>query len=443
MKKLLVVVSVLLIAVACCNRPEPAQAVEWINCDDRWVRALDPTTDGQGPLELAKVFCQRIEYNSQEMAMVSPDGSAVMYLQGGTHYAAERKVLHVARLDAHDGWSSHTLAMGPLWQFGQALGSIPAYGWSSDSAGIWTATREKIGENGIAGTGLQPMFISLADRSIRLFEVPRHEAGPLDGLLWADGDGLALAYFGARGASYQPQRHDKRPTFAIIDAKRGVVLDTMPFNVVAGLKDAYDIANVHNAAATRLPSGKLRAVVSALDKWVVWTQGESPRTLPNPYSDPQERHNKMIISRDGSRLLIVRNPCDPIVRAESDGSLRRVPYSWTCKPAEREIAALYDLATGRQLWALRAAPSSYPQHFPNPAISEDGRHALVGLPDDASDPHARVALVSMSDGTIVQRTRLPWPGPLNAIGFLQKDRGVWLRDTYGETALYDFHGRAQ
>lgn len=198
------------------------------------------------------------------------------------------------------------LNMGPLWQFGQAKRSVPAYGWASDSSGIWTATREKIGPGGINGSGLQPAFISLKDGSIRLFEPPRHKAGPLDGLLWGDGDGLALAYFGARGQSYQPQRHDKHPTFAMIDAKRGVILDT----VFEGLKDAYYIANVNNAAVTRLQNGKLRALVSALDQWVVWTQGEPPRILPNPYPDPQESNKKIAISRDGSRLLVARLRCD-------------------------------------------------------------------------------------------------------------------------------------
>jgi hypothetical protein len=57
---------------------------------------------------------------------------------------AERIVLHVAQLDVRDSWSSYALNKGASWQFGQAMRSVPAYGWASDSAGIWTATREKI-----------------------------------------------------------------------------------------------------------------------------------------------------------------------------------------------------------------------------------------------------------------------------------------------------------
>jgi hypothetical protein len=424
--------------------PQAARAVEWINCNDPYYRKLDLAPEGRGPLELAKVFCQRVQIDFKQVGMVSPDGRSVMYLQGGSNYAAERKVLHVARLDAHDSWSSYALNMGALWQFGQTMRSVPAYGWASDSSGVWTATREKIGPGGITSSGLQPVFISLADGSTRLFDPPRNEAGPLDGLLWADGDGLALAYFGARGPSYQPQRHDSHPTFAMIDAKRGVILDTLPFDVFEGLKDAYYIANVNNAAATRLQNGKVRAVVSALDHWVVWTQGESPRILPKPYSGRQESNNKMAISRDGSRLLVVRLHCDA-GGVEYDNDLQRGQHSSRprCKPVESIIAALYDLDTGRQLWNVRATVPR-PDSYPNPAISEGGSYALVGLPYDAPGPHAQIALISMGDGKIVQRFRSPGPGSFNSIGFLQGDRGVWVRsDSSGETALYDLRARAQ
>jgi hypothetical protein len=436
-------VSVILCATAWyLGWPQAAGAVEWINCNDPYYHTLDLAPEGRGPLELAKVFCQRVQIDFKQVAMVSPDGRSVMYLQGGSDYAAESKVLQVARFGARDSWSSYALNMGALWQFGQAARSVPAYGWASASSGIWTATREKIGPSGITSSGLQPVFISLEDGTTRLFDPPRHEAGPLDGLLWADGDGLALAYFGARGQSYQPQRHDRHPTFAMIDAKRGAVLDTLPFDVFERLKDAYYIANVNNAAATRLKNGKVRAVLSALDQWVVWTQGEPPRILPNPYSDPQEGSNKMSISRDGSRLLLARIHCDA-GGVGYDSNLQRGHSSPPCKPVESVIAALYDLDTGRQLWDVRATVPRL-DFYPNPAISEDGRYALVGLPYDGPGPHTQIALISMDDGKIVQRFRSPGPGSLNSIGFLQGDRGVWVRsDSEGVTSLYDLHARAQ
>jgi hypothetical protein len=437
----------LLISVALCATawhlgwPQAARAVEWINCNGPYYRTLDLAPVGPGPLELAKVFCQRVQVNFKQVAMISPDGRSIVYLEGGSDFTAERKTLHVARLDTRDGWRSYALNMGALWQFAQADHSVPAYGWASNSSGVWTATREKIGSDGISRSGLQPLFISLEDGSTRLFEPPRHAAGPLDGLLWADGDGLALAYFGARGASYQPQRHDRNPTFAIIDAKRGVVLDTLPFDIFEGLKDAYYIANVTNAAATRLQNGKVRALLSALNQWVVWTQGEPPRMLPNPYSDPHERHDKMAISRDGSRLLVARLHCDggyDDVR-EHDGVLQRRPMQPPCKPVESVIAALHDLETGRQLWDVRAIVYQNAL-YPNPAISDDGRYALVGLP--SKGPRSQIAVISMDDGKIVQTFWSPGQGQLNSIGFLQGGRGVWMHSE-GVTVLYDLRARAQ
>ena len=424
-----------LISIALCAAawylwwPQPARTVEGENRDDAYYRTLDLAPVGPGPFELAKVFLQHVQFNFKQAAMISPDGRSIVYLEGGSNFAAERKILHIARLDARDSWTNHVLAMGALWQFGEADRSIPAYGWASNSSGVWTATREQIGPDGITHSGLQPAFIALADNGIQLFEPPRHAAGPLDGLLWADGDGLALAHFGARGASYQPQRHDKTPTFAMLDVKRGVVLDTLPFDVFVGLRDAYYITNVDNAAATRLQNGKVRALLSALDQWVVWTQGEPPRILPNPY--PQERHNKLAISRDGSNLLVARLHCDGGYdeTREHDGMLERAPMWPPCKPVESVIAALHDLETGRRLWEVRATVPRTGS-YPNPAISDDGRYALVGLPS-----HSQLALISMDDGKIVQTFPSPGQGEPDSIGFFQGGRGVWIH-RYGATVLY-------
>ena len=54
---------------------------------------------GSGPLELTNVYCQRVRRDFAQVAMISPDGRAIVYLQGGGRFTAERKVLHVARLD--------------------------------------------------------------------------------------------------------------------------------------------------------------------------------------------------------------------------------------------------------------------------------------------------------------------------------------------------------
>jgi hypothetical protein len=223
-----------------------------------------------------------------------------------------------------------------------------------------------------------------------------------------------------------------------------VVLDTLAFAAIAGLRDAFNIANVHNAAATRLPNGKLRAVVSAHDRWAVWTQGQSPRMLRNPYiGDPPipafDIFNKMSISPDGSRLLVTRSTCDggyedpPPDRGGHWGMPSR------CKPVESVIAALHDLSTGRALWTIRAIIQQ-PNSSITPAISDDGRYAFIAFPYNGG--HSQIALVSMDDGRTVQTVRSPAQGSIHSIGFLQGGRGVWVHSE-GMTALYDLRDRAQ
>src|SRR4051794_597608 len=80
-------ISMALCATAwCLGWPQAAHAIERINCDDPYYRTLDLAPVGPGPLELAKVFCQRVETNFRAVAMVSPDGRSIVYLQGGPGY---------------------------------------------------------------------------------------------------------------------------------------------------------------------------------------------------------------------------------------------------------------------------------------------------------------------------------------------------------------------
>jgi hypothetical protein len=149
----------------------------------------------------------------------------------------------------------------------------------------------------------------------------------------------------------------------------------------------------------------------------------------------------MAIARDGSRLLVARLHCDGGYEdvPEHDGVLQRRPVQPRCKPVESVIAALHDLETGRQLWDVRAIVYQNAL-YPNPAISDDGRYALVGLPSNGS--HSQIALISMDDGKIVQTFSSPGQVQLNSIGFLQGGRGLWMHSE-GVTVLYDLRARAQ
>ena len=418
-----------------------ATAVEWTNCDERDSRSLDLVPIGPGPLALAKVYCQRVQFDHRSATLVSPDGSSIAYLEVASSYVVERKVLHVAPLHVRNNWTDYQLNMGALWQFSSGHRTVPAFAWASDSSAIWTATREKVGPEGIAKSGLQPALTAEAGK-LRLLPLLRHGAGPLDGLLWADGDGLAIAHFGTRGASYQPERFDPAQTFAIVDAKRGVILDTLRFDAIGAYKRAGSmyIGNLNNAAATKLRNGKVRALLSTFREWTVWTQGAAPRGLVDPY--PEERHgNRLTISPDGSRVLVGRQlVCEGgFADADNAGQRRSGFQVPNCKPVESDIAALHDLETGRQIWKIRATVNR-PSQVPTPAISDDGRYALVALPPD--QPRSPIALISMNDGKVVQTLPSPPGSGLDSMGFLQGGRTVWTH-SLGMTVYYDVRAGGQ
>jgi hypothetical protein len=268
--------------------------------------------------------------------------------------------------------------------------------------------------------------------ALELLPQLQHDAGPLDALLWAGGAGLAVAEFGTRGGFYRPEHDDPTPTFAIIDAQRGLLLDALPFDAIEPLRKlvqgAAPYALVKNAAATTLPDGRVRVLLS-VGQWIVWTQGEAPRILPDPYAG--ESHSRMVLSPDGSRILVGR-----MLRTDG-GFCGRVGGCLPGRPVEGVLAALHDLKTGREIWALRATAIA-DFEFPSPAISPDGRYAMVGLMP--GDVRPLIALISMNDGKTVQT--LPAPGGAYAMGFANEGRTAWTH-AYGVTALYDLRANAR
>jgi hypothetical protein len=393
-----------------------------IHCvGDQLTLDLEPL--GTGPLALGAVYCQEMRSSPFPLSapVVSPDGRAIAYFDHDT-------VLRVARLDSARAWTDYQADLGTFAKFGSDIRSIPAFTWDSNSQFLWTATHESVRSSGFAKTPMQA--VRTADDG-RLQPLPplQHAAGPLDALLWADGDGLAVAQFGTRGEFYRPKHDDPSSTLAIADAAHGRVLDTLPFAALEPLRErargtpAYVL--VRNAAATTLPDGRVRALLR-VGQWVVWTQGEAPRAMPDPYAD--EIGLRMVLSPDGSRVLVGR-----LLRTKGSICYRA---NYGCEPGravEGILAAVHDLGTGQALWTIRAtATADY--EFPTPAISQNGRYALVGLMP--ADARPLIALVFMDDGKIVQT--FPSPGGNYAMGFVRGGRGVWTH-AYGVTALYDLN----
>ncbi|HEX8665309.1 MAG TPA: hypothetical protein VF744_14905 [Beijerinckiaceae bacterium] len=412
------VATILLAALALCGGAASAAEPVRLNCDAPHQRSMDLAPIGAGPLALPAVYCQRIRATPypKSAPLISPDARAIAYYEDTT-------TLRVAELADRDGWTDHGIGV-TFSRFGSDFRSVPSFAWDTHSRFLWAAAQERVHPSGFAKTPLQAVN-AVRSGGVQLLPALAHPAGPLDGLLWANGDGLAVAQFGTRGGFYRPEHADPSPTFGIVDARRGAVLDTLPFAAVEPLRERLGTSpyvQVRNAAATTLADGRVRAFLN-VGQWLVWTQGEPPRLIADPYSG--EQHARIAISPDGTRLLVAR-----LLRTEGGWCDRRRGCA-PGKPVEGVLAALHDLADGRALWTIRATVE-HDYEYPTPAIGPDGRFALVGLVPAGAPPE--IGLVAMDTGAVVQR--LPAPGGPYAMGFAQGGRTVWTH-AHGLTALYE------
>jgi WD40-like Beta Propeller Repeat len=422
MLRVLFIAALVLLASRPSEAPAQPAAPPRINCPDPYPVTADLMPAGASPLVLAQIYCLKLRqtYFPTSAPMISPDGQSIAYYEHDT-------ILRVGRLDGRGGWTDYQADLGVFATFElDKYRAARAVAWASHSRFLWTATHERERPLGFAVTAMRPVH-TLEGGGLQPLPPLQYGAGPLDALLWAGGDGLAVAQFGTRGGYYRPEHQDPAPTFAIVDAARGLVLDSLLFDAIAPLRlrgpGTPPRVLVRNAAATVLPDGKVRVLLS-VGQWVVWTQGEAPRVLPDPYGGDQL--SRIALSPDGARVLVGR-----LLRTEG-GMCIRLTGCTPGRPVEGILVALYDVESGRALWSIRAtATNDY--EFPTPAISPDGRYALVGLMPQGDRP--QIGLLAMTDGAIVQT--LPAPAGSYTMGFARGGRTVWTQG-YGVAALYDF-----
>ena len=401
-----------------------AQEAPRINCEAAHQLHLALAPPGTGPLKLRTVYCQRIRATlfRQGVPVVSPNGQWIAYLENDA-------ILRIAQLGNSDSWIEHQAEMGVFARFGRSLRSLPAIAWASDSQSVWAGHHDAEQPSRFATSPLQPLAVADDGRVLTLPPL-QHEAGPLDGLLWADGDGLAVAQFGTRGGYYRPDHLDPNPSFAIIDVRRGIVRQSLAFAAIGALKDrvkgASPQALIRNATATRLADGKVRTLID-VGPWIVWTEGQAPLALANPYAAHVDGH--IVMSPDGSRVLVAR-----LLRVQETicERSRSCPAQAPAEPFEGVLAAMHDITDGHLLWTIRATVSRN-YELPVPAISPDGRFALIALPPEGTGP-LLIALVALDDGKIVHT--IPSPGAPAAMGFARGGELVWTH-AHGLTALYD------
>jgi hypothetical protein len=380
------------------------------------------TPDTAGPARLTavrKASFVRAELDFWPVPQVSPDGTA---------YFMVRRQLGLQFGPDLDGAPAQVVALPEVVDIGYGGAPPMPYAWQADSRAVFGASQARMApRGGWALAGWRPLRI-WRDGRIEQLPTLTHPSGELDSLQWAGGHGLALAQFGTRGGLYRPERKNPQPVFAFVDAVRGRVLATIPFDTIPGVtprRDGSDYALFMRPAAVIVrPNGKLRAIVKvSRGPWVILDQDRPPRVAPIP----ADLAGGVALSADGERLLVT-----PPLQA----------YGVICEhnpncpkptPVEGPFAVLYDLESGKHLWELRATATNF-WSYPLPAMSGDGTLAIVGLPGDDLDFWPRVALVSVRTGGIVQ-TLCAADSSSNVLSFLPDGR-VALSGV-GHFALYD------
>jgi len=349
---------------------------------------------GTGPAVLLRVHCLAVPATSftSTPPMVSPDGRRAFVHQ----YARGLGVY-----DLETGMQTASLPFDPTFLQLEVLRGPTVFEWAADSKSIWGADQQFALPSRFAKSPLQPIRIWSSKKVIRLPATggAKHD---LDGLRWFDGRGNAIALFDARGGFYRPERPVKKPILAYIDASTGRVRQQIPVADLPGYSGGpVDLAYVSTRAiaTSRLPDGRSRVLIQwAKRGWTEWTEGGLPRSLALGYDRQSVRP---ALTQDGTSIL-VSNPLS------ASGMICEIWSRQKCPPPTPVtglIAAAHSLSSGKRIWVLRGTATRMGGSYPTPAVSPDGRLAMIGLP---ANDQFQIALISMKDGQILQRFRPPW-----------------------------------
>ena len=393
----------------------------------------------RGPLRLLSTYCLEFGSNSFGVSdpILSPDGRLVAQWHRGSPAPVEIVAL------SRSGRTSVPNRVGfrNFAPMGDSFGTSPdALAWRRDSRALWTVRQDTTKLGGWSVSGLVPISID-TQGTMRDLPPLRHKAGPLDGLIWAGNDGLAIAQFGTRGQYYRPGHKDRDPTLAMVDTAHGKILASFQLNNVPSLRARIkaDSLIVGGTTATIMPDGRMRAVVrfsrwvdrhpgsGTSDKpkpgaWIIWTQGQPPKVWISQGSDAADK--PAILSPSGSTLLVIRS-------LQPDGMQIscRIPCPGPPPPpptaVSGPVAELIDVASRRTLWRNPAKAKQFWSQNARPAISGDGRYALIDVPPDGD--WAPISLIDMRNGRILQTisTSHTWSYP-HRFGFTSDGRHVWV-----------------
>ncbi len=405
-------------------------------CSNYPVVSYAPIT--RGSLQLASLNCNMVSDEPTRHHRIAELGDFYDISPDGNWVTAHRHK-NIAILSLHDG---KIISQPSRKLYGSD--SLPTLQWSKDSSFVWASQRETVKPSGFAISALQPIQV-FTTGEVKLLPPLMHKAGFLDRLLWIDNEGLALAAFGIDGSYYKPEHEDPDPTFAIVDAARGVVLDSFSISKIFGKTEPdMKLAREMDYTMRKLPDGRVKIIISVYrysntiseKKWIVWTQGEKPQLLDNPYSELGGTYAKIYITLtpDGTGVLVSQLLRTKGAIIREIGSKDYAKYSgYTAgKPVEGILAVLYDLDTSKERWRIEARVTKDSNPPPKPVISGDGKFALLSFPADGEN--AYTALISMNEGKTLQRLPTGYSsGYAVAMGF--NNESAWIN--FGNvTALY-------
>lgn len=349
---------------------------------------------GAGPARLVEVLCTR-----------SPSHNFLPLISRDARYMARinDEELSVASLRPMSPWSVWS---GDIARSFNILERAPPVRWDDAGQSIWVARQHRIDRGRWAAAAVE--IVRVRNGNVRDVGHIRGAPGRLDALQWV-GDGVAIAQFDTRGETYRPELENANPTIAFIDARRRRVLDAMPLaelESMAGreMRHAPLLGGV-------LLNGRARAVIEARGRLIVWTEGEQPYAIESNF----DRFARPTLAPDGASLLV-----NQMLRVE--GMIcERAASNVECPPPEPRTgvwAARYDLRDGRAIWQMNGTATTFAGRVGPPAISANGRLALLQLP---TSDRQELALVDMGDGAVLQRFT-----SASGFGFTDDDSVMWI-----------------
>lgn len=394
--------------VATCNVPDASAAPTASGCGENDSRILSSAKPiGSGPLSLSKVYCLPIPPTSFSRSAPQPSADLRNFFA----------------FDSINGLTIVSTGPKPsIRRFeGRITGSLgkPPFGWLNTSQAVLGVRQNTAKPSGFALGPVQP-YLFPVDGPARQLPRLASAAGPLDEVYWMGGTGMAIAAFGTKGSYYKPEHDDPSPTLAFIDVAKGKVSQTIAIASIPGLSSKARIGAISHASDAK---GLITALLAFhSNRWVVWTQGKAPRNLQLG----MKYVHQFAVVPSGRDVLVMKNLSATGMICERD------PNCPPPTPQTGPVAELRSLSTGRIVWSLNGTAREF-SGSDVPAISPDGRYALISLPREKH--RSTTALISMASGKVIQQIPRPWTSGC-AVGFSPDGRKAWIS---GGATVYVFN----